>query len=197
MARSWTSLGKQLGTLAARQAVVGSAKVVGQLQQNGMIPRTLGVLVTDVITPPRPAPPRRLPAKPGRPVASVLRPTGQRARRVVYSPDLAGRARAGEVVWTWIEGHPELDDGDHPVLVVGREGDTLLALVVSTSTPPSDDPRWVDIGVPNWQHTERHWVRTDGVLDVPEAGIRREGAVLDRACFDRVAEHLCVVYRWR
>ena len=53
---------------------------------------------------PWPAPPtpdaRGDPA--GRPVTSNSVPTAQRARRVVYAPDLDGRADPGEIVWTWV-----------------------------------------------------------------------------------------------
>ena len=40
------------------------------------------------------------------------------------------------------------------------------------------------------------WVRLDRVLEVPETGIRREGAVLDRARFDAVAARLRSGYGW-
>jgi hypothetical protein len=39
-------------------------------------------------------------------------------------------------------------------------------------------------------------VRLDRVLDVPEEGIRREGAILDRAVFDIVAARLRSEYSW-
>jgi hypothetical protein len=35
------------------------------------------------------------------------------------------------------------------------------------------------------------------VLDVPEEGIRREGAILDRPTFEVVATRLRVEYSWR
>ena len=40
------------------------------------------------------------------------------------------------------------------------------------------------------------WVRLDRVLDVPEEGIRREGAILDRVRFDTVAVRLRAEYSW-
>jgi hypothetical protein len=39
-------------------------------------------------------------------------------------------------------------------------------------------------------------VRLDRVLDVPEAGIRREGAILHRSSFDIVAARLRADYSW-
>jgi len=41
------------------------------------------------------------------------------------------------------------------------------------------------------------WVRLDRVLDVPEEGIRREGAILAREIFDVVAARLRADYAWR
>ncbi|MBF6303205.1 type II toxin-antitoxin system PemK/MazF family toxin, partial [Nocardia amamiensis] len=41
------------------------------------------------------------------------------------------------------------------------------------------------------------YIRLDRVLEVEEHGIRREGAVLDRARFDRVAGELRSRYGWR
>ena len=38
----------------------------------------------------------------GRPVTKDSVPTAHRARRIVYAPDLDGRADPGEVVWTWV-----------------------------------------------------------------------------------------------
>jgi hypothetical protein len=38
----------------------------------------------------------------GRPVTDNSVPTAQRARKLVYAPDLDGRADPGEIVWTWV-----------------------------------------------------------------------------------------------
>src|SRR5882757_5461665 len=38
----------------------------------------------------------------GRPVTESSVPTAHRARKVIYSPDLDGRADPGEIVWTWV-----------------------------------------------------------------------------------------------
>src|SRR5437588_4867304 len=38
----------------------------------------------------------------GRPVTSASFPTAQRARKLVYAPNLDGRADPGEIVWTWV-----------------------------------------------------------------------------------------------
>ena len=60
-----------------------------------------------------------------------------------------------------------------------------------------DDPNWLNIGSGGWDHEGRvSWVRLDRVLDVPEEGIRREGAVLDRTTFEVIAARLRAEYSW-
>ncbi|HSA40816.1 MAG TPA: type II toxin-antitoxin system PemK/MazF family toxin [Mycobacterium sp.] len=134
----------------------------------------------------------------GRPVSRTLVPTAHRARRVAYSPDLDGRADPGEVVWTWVVFEDDPSRGkDRPVLVVGRDRDTLLGLMLSSQDHHADDPNWVPIGAGSWDYDGRpSWVRLDRVLDVPEEGIRREGAILDRVRFDTVAVRLRAEYSW-
>ena len=56
---------------------------------------------------------------------------------------------------------------------------------------------WLSIGSGPWDGEGRpSWVRLDRVLDVPETGIRREGAVCPRETFDRVAARLRSDYGW-
>lgn len=86
---------------------------------------------------------------------------------------------------------------DRPVLVVGRDQRTLLGLMLSSQDYHQNDPDWVDIGIGNWDYDGRpSWVRLDRVLDVPEEGIRREGAILDRNRFEAVAIRLRAEYSW-
>ena len=136
-------------------------------------------------------------AKPGPPGGGARTvPAGDRARRVVYAPDLDGSADPGEIVWTWVPF--EEDDGrgkDRPVLVVGRDGDALLALMLSSKdhdVDAADEARhgrhWVDVGTGAWDRQGRpSEVRVDRVLRLDPADVRREGATLDRARFDAVA----------
>jgi hypothetical protein len=133
----------------------------------------------------------------GRPVTSTSAPTAHRARKLAYAPDLNGRADPGEIVWTWVTYEDDTDSGkDRPVLVVGRDRGTLLGLMLS-SQHHQGDPNWVGIGCGSWDYQDRpSWVRLDRVLDVPEEGIRREGAVLDRPTFDIVAARLRADYSW-
>ncbi|BCO35356.1 mRNA interferase PemK [Mycobacterium heckeshornense] len=134
----------------------------------------------------------------GRPVTSRSVPTAQRARKLVYAPDLDGRADPGEIVWTWVVYEDDPTRGkDRPVLVVGRDRRTLLGLMLSTRESHAADPNWVGIGAGSWDETGRpSWVRLDRVLDVPEASIRREGAILDRDVFEVVAARLRAEYSW-
>ncbi|KLL95300.1 hypothetical protein NJ76_27985, partial [Rhodococcus sp. IITR03] len=113
--------------------------------------------------------------------------TAQRARRLEYSPDLDGRADPGEIVWTWVAYEEDPTQGkDRPVLVVGRDDSTLLGLMLSSNSDRDGHRDWLGIGSGPWDAENRpSWVRLDRVLDVPEDGIRREGAVLPRARFDQ------------
>ena len=134
----------------------------------------------------------------GRPVTSASFPTAQRARKLVYAPDLDGRADPGEIVWTWVVYEDDPSRGkDRPVLVVGRDRRVLLGLMVSSQERHAGDRDWVGIGAGAWDYEGREsWVRLDRVLDVPEEGIRREGAILDREIFDTVAARLRADYAW-
>jgi hypothetical protein len=133
----------------------------------------------------------------GRPVTKNSVPTAHRARKVVYSPALDGRADPGEIVWTWVVYEDDPSRGkDRPVLVVGRDRRTLLGLMLS-SQEHQGDPDWIGIGSGTWDYEGRaSWVRLDRVLDVPEEGIRREGAILARDTFEKVAARLRAEYSW-
>jgi hypothetical protein len=134
----------------------------------------------------------------GRPVTSSSVPTAHRARKLVYAPDLDGRADPGEIVWTWVVYEDDPTRGkDRPVLVVGRDRRTLLGLMLSSQDHHRDDPNWVAIGSGDWDYDGRaSWVRLDRVLDVPEEGIRREGAILERHRFEVIATRLRAEYSW-
>ncbi|WP_028479640.1 type II toxin-antitoxin system PemK/MazF family toxin [Nocardia sp. CNY236] len=185
MARSWNSLGKQIGLLAKEQ----SFKIVkGQVSAPGLVERLVGAMV------------QRRPSHgvSVRPAASMPVPTAERARQIVYSPHLNGRADPGEIVWTWVPFEEDPSNGkDRPVLVVGRDQHTLLGLMLSSHPQRAHDRDWIGIGSGPWDHARRpSWVRLDRVLDVPEEGIRREGAIVERKVFDLVAHRLCAEYSW-
>jgi hypothetical protein len=134
----------------------------------------------------------------GRPITNNSVPTAHRARRLVYAPDLDGRADPGEIVWTWVVYEDDPTRGkDRPVLVVGRDRTTLLGLMLSSQDHHRNDRNWVGIGSGSWDYESREsWVRLDRVLDVPEEGIRREGAILERETFEVVATRLRAEFAW-
>jgi hypothetical protein len=125
-------------------------------------------------------------------------PTASRGRRLEYAPNLDGDADPGEVVWTWVKYEDDPRQGkDRPVLVVGRDGRTLLGLMLSSQGERDGQRGWLALGPGAWDRESRpSWVRLDRVLEVDEDGIRREGAVLDRGRFDRVAGVLRRDYGW-
>jgi PemK-like, MazF-like toxin of type II toxin-antitoxin system len=175
-------------------------RLVRQLQNSQTVLQELqqAVKITaSVIAAVAPQPPAAIAA--GRPVTSTSFPTAQRARKLVYSPALDGRADPGEIVWTWVVYEDDPSRGkDRPVLVVGRDRSVLLGLMVSSQERHAADPDWVGIGSGDWDYEGRQsWVRLDRVLEVPEEGIRREGAILRREIFDAVANRLRAEYSWR
>jgi PemK-like, MazF-like toxin of type II toxin-antitoxin system len=128
-------------------------------------------------------------------------PSSERARRISYAPDLDGAADPGEIVWTWVPFEEDASQGkDRPVLVVARASGSgeLLGLMLSSQGHRADDANWVPIGSGPWDREGRDsYVRLDRVLEVPEHGIRREGAIVPQDRFDAVANELRGSYGWR
>ncbi|MFN2523574.1 MAG: type II toxin-antitoxin system PemK/MazF family toxin [Mycobacteriales bacterium] len=87
---------------------------------------------------------------------------------------------------------------DRPVLVVGRrDAYTVLALMLSSQAKRDGQDGWLALGAGSWDARGRpSWVRLDRVLELADDSIRREGAVLDRSQFDRVAALLRERYGW-
>jgi hypothetical protein len=135
--------------------------------------------------------------------AAPSRPAG--APDVEYRPHTDDRPDPGEVVWAWVP----FDEGDgrgkdRPVLVIGRRGGSLLALLLSSQDhdqDAADEARhgriWTDIGSGPWDSRRRpSEVRLDRLLVLDPATVRREGAALDRARFDRVVAEARRVQGW-
>ena len=191
MASQWRTLQR-----LAENLVFGEApRLIRQLQKSPTLQRGIKIGI-DAIIGAVAEPPAEITT--GRPVTRNSAPTAHRARKLVYSPNLDGRADPGEVVWTWVTYEEDPTRGkDRPVLVVGRDHATLLGLMLSSQERHAADRDWVGIGSGSWDYDGRpSWVRLDRVLDVPEESIRREGAILERAVFDVVAARLRRDYSW-
>lgn len=115
---------------------------------------------------------------------------------LAYSPKADGRPDPGEIVWTWVPYEEDPSQGkDRPVLLVGRDGDLLLALPLTSKDHDRDEEQerragreWVDIGSGAWDGAGRpSEVRVNRVLRIDPAAIRREGAVLPADRFAVVA----------
>jgi len=87
---------------------------------------------------------------------------------------------------------------DRPLLVIGRGGGTLRALMLS-SKAPHDNERddWLELGSGRWDRGGRvSYVRLDRLFELGEGDIRREGAVLEEDRFDLVAATLRARCGW-
>jgi hypothetical protein len=114
-----------------------------------------------------------------------------------YEPNPDGQPDPGEVVWAWVAYEDDPSQGkDRPVLLVGRDGDELLGLPLTSKDhdrDAEDEARygryWMDVGTGDWDREQRDSeVRLDRLLRLPVGEVRREGAALDRATFDAVVE---------
>ena len=115
--------------------------------------------------------------------------------KVSYEPRHDERADPGEIVWAWVPFEEDHGRGkDRPVLVVGRDGEWLLGLMLTSKDHDRDAAdearhgrRWVDIGTGAWDGQRRpSEVRVDRVLRLDPAAVRRQGATLDEARFTDV-----------
>jgi PemK-like, MazF-like toxin of type II toxin-antitoxin system len=151
-------------------------------------------------SPDRPPRTRRRPARPAPPAS-----TASTAVDLEYRPRNDGRPDPGEVVWAWVP----YDEGDgrgkdRPVLVIGRRGADLLGLVLTSQDHDRDAAEearagrvWTDLGTGPWDARGRpSEVRLDRLLVLDPDTVRREGAALDRARFDRVVAEARLVQGW-
>lgn len=101
----------------------------------------------------------------------------------------------GEVVWAWVPYEEDHQQGkDRPALIIGRDGDWLLALPLTSKDHDRDvdqeavaGRRWIDVGSGDWDSSGRESeARLDRVVRLDPNAVRREGAALPRERFDRV-----------
>jgi hypothetical protein len=129
---------------------------------------------------------------------SRRRTTGPITFTSSYSPRADGRPDPGEVVWTWVPYEEDARQGkDRPVLIIGRRGRSARRLVGLMLTSKDHDRdaaiqarhgrHWMDVGTGAWDLQRRpSEVRLDRLLEIDARKVRREGAALDRAVFERV-----------
>jgi len=112
-----------------------------------------------------------------------------------YAARADGLPDPGEVVWAWVP-YEEADGRgkDRPVLLVGRRGDQLLGLMLTSKDHDRDHDdearhgrSWMDVGSGDWDRRRRpSEVRLDRLLVLDPADVRREGAALERPLFAAV-----------
>ncbi|WP_315295115.1 type II toxin-antitoxin system PemK/MazF family toxin [Rothia mucilaginosa] len=105
-----------------------------------------------------------------------------------YSPSLDGDADPGEIVWTWVPFEEEHSQGkDRPVLLVGRDGEYLLALMMTSkdhNNREHADSNYLDIGSGPWDPQGRaSEVKLNRVIRVRPDAMRREGAIMPEDTF--------------
>lgn len=117
--------------------------------------------------------------------------------QLVYEPHPDGHADPGEVVWTWVPYEEDHTRGkDRPVLVIGTDGQWLLALILTSQDhdrDAADEARygrvWMDVGSGSWDAQGRpSEVRLDRILRIDPGAVRREGATISAEVFQQVAD---------
>ena len=136
-------------------------------------------------------------ATPSGTVGRGPQPTVSGDVRIGYSPNADGLPDPGEVVWAWVPYEEDATQGkDRPVLVIGEDGDVLLALQLTSKDHDVDEDQerrsgreWMDIGTGAWDAQRRpSEVRLNRLIRLDPAGVRREGAALPRPVFEAVVE---------
>lgn len=135
---------------------------------------------------------------PTAPPGPVPAPSDPGGLDMAWAGDHDGRPDPGEIVWTWVPYEEDPNQGkDRPVLLIARrDAQTLLALQMTSQDHDRDAAQearagrfWMDIGSGPWDSRGRpSEVRLNRFIEVRESDVRREGAILDRAVYDRVVE---------
>lgn len=112
-----------------------------------------------------------------------------------YQPVADNDADPGEVVWTWISYEEDpTQDKDRPVVVLARNGSDVVVAQLTSKNHDIDREQeahwgryWLAIGAGDWDPQGRvSSVRLDRLLLVSQRDVRREGATLDRATYNKV-----------
>ena len=130
-----------------------------------------------------------------RPPTEVVTPEAARPAGYSYAPLDDDLADPGEVSWAWVTFEEDERRGkDRPVLVVGRDGDRLLALQLTSRDHDLDAAQeaaegrfWVDIGAGAWDRQRRpSEARVNRLLRLDPSVVRRPGVPLDPRIFAEV-----------
>lgn len=112
-----------------------------------------------------------------------------------YQPVADNDADPGEVVWTWVSYEEDPTQGkDRPVVVLARTGSDVVVAQLTSKNHDIDREQeahwgryWLAIGAGDWDPQGRvSSVRLDRLLLVSQRDVRREGASLDRATYNKV-----------
>lgn len=105
---------------------------------------------------------------------------------VEYAPNRDGDPDPGEVVWAWVPFEEDPTQGkDRPVVVIGRRGDDLVGIPLTTKV--NDREAQVAVGTGDWDPQRRQsYARIWRILDLDESAMRRESSSLPRDKFDAV-----------
>lgn len=103
---------------------------------------------------------------------------------IEYTPQLDGDPDPGEIVWAWVPFQDDPDQGkDRPVVVIGRRGDHLVGIPLTTR--PDDREAQFKMGTGGWDPKRRtSYARIWRLVDIAPDAMRREGAILDADRFD-------------
>lgn len=125
-------------------------------------------------------------------------PSETMARLIFYAPDMDGQTDPGEVVWIWAPADgPGKPPRERAMVVVGRNRNSILGLLISCNPEHRNDDNWLDIGSGGWDPRGRQsWVRLDRIIEVSELGIRRQGTVIPQGRFERIANRLRNDFSW-
>ncbi|MBP3088105.1 growth inhibitor PemK [Corynebacterium sp. sy017] len=116
------------------------------------------------------------------------------ARNIIYAPDMDGQVDPGEIVWFFA---PTNKKKERALVVIARHGAEVLGLLTSSNPEHDKEDSWLDIGVGPWDESgKQNWVRLDKIIRVPEIAIRRQGAIIPRSRFERIANRLRAEYGW-
>lgn len=122
---------------------------------------------------------------------------------IVYTPRKDGEPDPGEVVWTWVPYEEDHSQGkDRPALVIGRDGQWLLVLQVTSQDHDRDAAQeasagryWIDIGTGEWDSQGRpSEARVNRIIRIDPDKVRRIGAILDEGTFDNVRREVLKHY---